>query len=787
MGSEQAWSLTAVFALFLFAALGLVLAIGVAEAHRTYPLLQLQRLEAQGGVVAGVLESHLSAGIPLDQISGFEPLTRPLMHSSPDLEGIEALGRSQELVFATRRLEPDPAPSALGEGDRTAPGNAQETLEAELPLRTRFEAVGNLRLLMSQGSVGRAIEKTLEGVARSTVLFGALALAFVAVALRLRPQKSRLIFTTSFTLCLLAVSAVLFGGLVELYSRGVAAKTEALVASLGKRLGAPMDLGLRLEDLSGLDETLRSYLLEHGEIEAIRLVDGETVLLHSDPARVGTEARPRKWTFESSFLLRTQNAESLELVFVVPKTAIYKKLWGASKNLIALFVALMLISRLPLALLISLAKSAWRSDGRKSGHSEIPKVQILQTFTVLMEGLCLPVMATWLASSLAGQGWGAGAVSLVFTAFFAGHALILLPAGRFARRFGAQPLILAGTSCAVIGWLGLCFSPGFASLVLLRALGGVGQGLCLIGSQTALLSLSRPDNKTRNLSFLVLAYQTGMISGTAFGSLLAHYAAVDVVFYVAALLGLLNLWLGKRFLRLPVSHSPRAPQGAAPATAPSDPRNTPWKTLLKDRGLMLPAVCVGIPTKVVAAGFIFFSLPLTLSQQGFSADGIGQVLMLYAVGVLLSNLTAGRAEQRLGGTRPVLMLGMGLAALSLGLLALGSVEALGCDLPSTLRTALVVLGAWGLGAGHGWIHAPVLSHVATSPSARRLGAAEVSSAFRFLERLGSVAGPVLAGVLLGIGGVAYGVAALAVLVLAWFFLKQRTHSLGEPAGEWRTK
>ena len=48
-----------------------------------------------------------------------------------------------------------------------------------------------------------------------------------------------------------------------------------------------------------------------------------------------------------------------------------------------------------------------------------------------------------------------------------------------------------------------------------------------------------------------------------------------------------------------------------------------------------------------------------------------------------------------------------------------------------------------VGIAHGFINAPVVTHVGQSRLAKRVGAAPVTTSYRFLERGGHVAGPFL--------------------------------------------
>lgn len=77
-----------------------------------------------------------------------------------------------------------------------------------------------------------------------------------------------------------------------------------------------------------------------------------------------------------------------------------------------------------------------------------------------------------------------------------------------------------------------------------------------------------------------------------------------------------------------------------------------------------------------------------------------------------------------------------------------------------------------VGAAHGFINAPVVTRIADS-SSRRIGAGAATAAYRFLERIGHVAGPILVGqlfLLLGQSAVVVAWIGLAVLLFGFLFL-----------------
>ena len=89
------------------------------------------------------------------------------------------------------------------------------------------------------------------------------------------------------------------------------------------------------------------------------------------------------------------------------------------------------------------------------------------------------------------------------------------------------------------------------------------------------------------------------------------------------------------------------------------------------------------------------------------------------------------------------------------------------------------MGVVCVGLAHGFINAPVVTHVAHSEIAKQIGAGSVTTTYRFVERLGHVAGPVLVAQLFLIWGqtpqILIGIG-IATATLAFLFLFGKSRS-----------
>ena len=275
-------------------------------------------------------------------------------------------------------------------------------------------------------------------------------------------------------------------------------------------------------------------------------------------------------------------------------------------------------------------------------------------------------------------------------------------------------------------------------IMLARALAGVGQGALFIGVQSYTLSNSAPERRTEAAGVIVFGYQAGMLSGMAIGSLLITHIGMTGVFSLGAVVALIAALY--TFVAVPTQVF----------TSPLEVAyrgNGMWRDFLemmKDRQFVRTMFFIGVPAKAVMTGVILFALPLLLAKQGFVQEDLGQIVMLYAASVVIVSNIAARHVDRSGGIETLLFWGAVLSGVGM-LFVAGSVWSPAFDwkvAPNT-ATAMLIAGVCVIGIAHGFVNAPVITHVADAPVAARLGATPVAAMYRFVERIGHVTGPVI--------------------------------------------
>ena len=166
--------------------------------------------------------------------------------------------------------------------------------------------------------------------------------------------------------------------------------------------------------------------------------------------------------------------------------------------------------------------------------------------------------------------------------------------------------------------------------------------------------------------------------------------------------------------------------------------------VLRSLEFLKTMLLIGIPAKAVLTGVVIFALPLLLAQKEYAQEDIGQIIMVYAAGVVLASSYASRFVDRTGQTYSILFWGSVISAVGLFLIGLIDWSPLGAGPYGSFKTTLVLLtGVATVGVAHGFVNAPVVTHVADSMLANQVGASSLTATYRFLERLGHIAGPII--------------------------------------------
>ncbi|MCW5771937.1 MAG: MFS transporter [Rhodospirillaceae bacterium] len=714
---------------------GILLFVGQGEALRTYGRFQLERLRTQADVVRTAMEPLLNAGLPLRQFGGFENLAKRVLDSDKSLVAIAAFDTAGRPVYAAGRtkvglLAAPPAKTAAADTiELRADGDYRQ---ATARLVTRFGEIGTIAVTMDEGSIAGPVAARFGPLAW---IGAGLSLLFAAVAAWLWRRGGRigaLAAPVGFTVLFVAMSVAVGFSLLRLYEDGATAKTQALAASLAQRLQPFVTMGLSTDDFSGLDRTFANYRRLNPDVSALALVVGGRVAIDTDRAHIGRPWQAPVGAYVYETALDHGGNAAVRLAVALPTDLVWRQVLRSGKDFAALFIAAILLARMLLGMADTLGSRA------AAPARALALLRPAFLVAVLAENLIVSFLPQHLARVAAGADAPGTATSILFMAYFLSFALSLAPAGQAADRIGPRPVIVLGAVLAALGFVPLVLTGDFLLTAAARALAGIGQGLLLAGTQAYVLRVADASARTQGTSIIVYGFNAGMIAGAALGSLLANFVGQSrVIVLGACLTGAVALYAAL--------FVPRE-TGAPPETA--------RRGFLRDLGRVIgnlgflrTLLLIGAPAKAVLTGVVVFALPLLLSRKGYPPQDIGQIVMLYALGVLFVTGRASRLVDRRGESDAALFWGSTLSGLALAGIGLVDWPPAAAEIAGA-EPWLIAAGVFLLGIAHGFINAPVVTNVAGIPLAREIGAGTVAATYRFLERTGHVAGPIIVGQLL---------------------------------------
>lgn len=418
---------------------------------------------------------------------------------------------------------------------------------------------------------------------------------------------------------------------------------------------------------------------------------------------------------------------------------------------------------------------------RLTGRVDPARISLLLAFgtgfVVFGQGAAMPVLPEFtldLGANTLGVAW---AVAL----FPIGRLAVNVPIGTYYSRLPPRAVLLTGALTTAVGVIGCGFAHSFWSLLVFRAVGGIGSGIYMTAAILTVLEVAPVadrgryigTNQTGLVSSLTIAPAVGGLLGDGFGNR-ASFIIVGIISFLGALYVL---------LRIPAYRDAVADDAVAPAeqpvgeadgdgdkllarTAPaareprpaSEPRASNWQVLKTPEFLMACAV-----------GFMVFGTRLGSRQTLLPLIGtvrfemtVGELGVLFSVMAVLSLAVlqgSTRVTDRVGKVRMIIP-AMMIAAIGLVVLAYA-------DTVTRLWVGGLIVTVGLSAAGP----APAAWAADATPPDRH-GVA--MSWFRTLNDVGSLVGPVVlaaiaAAVTFGLAFIVNAVVLVAIAIATWRF------------------
>lgn len=313
--------------------------------------------------------------------------------------------------------------------------------------------------------------------------------------------------------------------------------------------------------------------------------------------------------------------------------------------------------------------------------------------------------------------------------FYLGAIAAVSPFGSaLVRRFGARNLFLVAAPGAAMALTGLAFSSTILQITFFEGTMAFFYAMAVIaGQEYAVRAADEKDRAKAVGAFMTVAYG-GLFAGSALGGLIAGRFGFEAAFITGAALTALSVFLGMSFM-----HGRAGDKSTKAEVANSQAQLVQERFSWATRRYLSLLFGVAVPMNITMVIFIWYLTPLMLSELGSGPAEIARVLVLYYVSFFLIGPTVARLADSKPG--PMVLLSIGAAVSSASLLSLmfwGGFWA-------------VAVAVTGVGIGQVLMQTPIYA-IALRINGRMGPGID---ALRLIERLGAIAGLVMAAAFLG--------------------------------------
>jgi len=333
----------------------------------------------------------------------------------------------------------------------------------------------------------------------------------------------------------------------------------------------------------------------------------------------------------------------------------------------------------------------------------------------------MPLLASY------GARLGASSVEIGFlvASYSLMHVVLAAAWGRWSDRIGRRPVLLIGLAGTLAGAVVFAVADSFAVLVLSRILAG-GIGTTTNVAQAYLADVTPPDRRTRAMGFLGAAYGVGFIIGPLLGGI-ASSISDPAPGIVASFLALGNLLFALGKLREPAEHEPRPPTLVADTVPPRH---------LHVLGAGMAATAAFTVMYVVFPLFGEARLGFNRSQVSYLFAWVGTVNAVAQGGL------AGRLSRRFGDIRTARL---GALIMAGGFLVLP----ITAGMQGPLGFGVFLAALFCVALGFGTVLPSLTGHLSTLAGPSQ---GEVLGRLHGVNSLARAVGPMVAGVMYGVGG-----------------------------------
>lgn len=589
----------------------------------------------------------------------------------------------------------------------------------------------------------------------------------------------------------------------QIYEVKLEQKSNLIGDSLNQMIKELLDKGVPADKLHGLEDEFAFFVDHHSEILSINF-EGKSGTSYRYPAEEVEHPSIRESTFSLN------NSHTIQLNVTTDNNLIINLLKESLMDMITVLVAsCLVVAEIILFMCNFMIMSPWNQVkkvfmlvnrdivnhlAKISSRDEIGKLLNLtnqaitklnpaqpsqdidkQDFRFIRLPLFLLVFSE--ASSLAffprfvsslenTTGWIPEnlVTSLPISLFMLCWAISLPFAGYWSDKVGRRHSLMTGGVITCIGLVATAFIQSLELLLIARAFTAVGYGIVFISAQGYVSDTTNDSNRTKGMATFLSSFFSGSLCGAAIGGILAEKLGYSETFMLAGALATLSVLLVYVFFEQSTTSKASKPVQLKDFTL-----------LLSNKYFALITIFSAIPAKIVLTGFLYYICPVYLQFLGESSSVSGRVIMAYGLAIILISPLSAILVDKLKNKMAFIFIGGLLSALALLNFYF---------FQGTLGLLLIVII---IGIAHGICVSPQIPLVVDLLSNQGVEKGKIIGIFRLTERIGNIAGPMLAGVCLSIFGydqtilmfgAALLISSLSLIVFFSIFLKADKHKLG---------
>lgn len=352
-------------------------------------------------------------------------------------------------------------------------------------------------------------------------------------------------------------------------------------------------------------------------------------------------------------------------------------------------------------------------------------------------------------------------IGMVITIFGIGRIAANYPAGYVSQIVGRRPLLAVGASMLVVSTIGAALARDFTTLIVWRFIEGFGSGIYMTCSMAALADASTPQTRAHVMSLYQTAQLTGAMIGPGIGGWFAYHYGYAAPFWAYS--GMAGIVLVTSFISFEDSRQPAPRKQEVEAAGGGGLWTTPFAASCLMGG-------VNFFTRTAAQ---YQLIPLiAYDDLHLDVGVIGLALVVTYIAWFTTLPLAGTIINRFGARACVLWSSLSLAG-GLAIIFLGH----------SLSWFWISMVAIGLAQG---ILGPATSTYGISVIPREKFGPGMGVQ-RTVSDIGFVAGPLVVGVVDGMGGLGHSAGLIANVLLlvvggAVFWLGTRGEVVGDMAG-----